>query len=90
MQFSASIPAKITQESKSAAGFHGKGIWHVKLESFRFEEEDDYAWGQHFILSFLAYILLKQPPRKASLYFFSPQKLVCLFMLKEVKPFPDC
>ena len=70
MQFSTSIPAKITQESKSAAGFHGKGIWHVKLESFRFEEEDDYAWGQHFILSFLAYILLKQPPRKASLYFF--------------------
>ena len=42
MQFSASIPAKIRQESKSAAGFQGKGIWRVKLESFRCEEENDY------------------------------------------------
>ena len=26
---------------------------------------------------------------KASLYFFSPQKLVCLLPLKEAKPSPD-
>ena len=40
------------------------------------------------MFSFLAYSL-KKTPRKASFYFFSPQKLVRLFPLKEVKPFPD-
>ena len=28
-------------------------------------------------------------PRKASLYFFPPEKLALLFLLKEVKPSPD-
>ena len=45
MQFSSSISAKIRQESKTAAGFHGKGIWRGKLESFRFEEEDNVNYG---------------------------------------------
>ena len=31
----------------------------------------------------------KKLPRKASFYFFSPKKLVRLFILKEVKPSPD-
>ena len=31
----------------------------------------------------------KRSARKASFYFFSPKKLVRLFILKEVKPSPD-
>ena len=31
----------------------------------------------------------KKLPRKASFYFFSPKKLVRLFILKEVKPSAD-
>ena len=33
--------------------------------------------------------VLKKTPRKASFYFFSPKRLVRLFVLEEVKPSPD-
>ena len=34
-------------------------------------------------------VLKKKTARQASIYFFSPKKLVRLFILKEVKPSPD-
>ena len=39
--------------------------------------------------SFWHVLKTKRSPRKASFYFFSPKKLVWLFMLKEVKPSPN-
>ena len=57
------------------------------LESFRFEDEKECKFK--FNLQFLARSQKKRSPRKASFYFFSPKKLVWLFMLKEVKLSPN-
>ena len=38
--------------------------------------------------SFFSRILKQQTPRKAALYFFPPEKLTLLYLLKEVKPSP--
>ena len=54
-------------------------------ENFRFEDENEYE----IKLKIFARVLKKKTPRKASFYFFSPKKLVRLFILKEVKPSPD-
>ena len=45
--------------------------------------------SRRFNLKFLCVFKKKMTPRKASFYFFSPKKLVRLFILKEVKPSPD-
>ena len=42
-----------------------------------------------FNLKFLRMFSKKLPPDKAWFYFFSPNKLVRLFILREVKPSPD-
>ena len=54
-------------------------------ESFAFEDENEYE----IKLNVFARVLKKKTPRKALFYFFSPKKLVRLFILKEVKPSPD-
>ena len=51
------------------------------IESFRFEYDDD--------ICFLAYSLRIDTPESFIVLFFSPQKLVRLFPLKEVKSCPD-
>ena len=43
-----------------------------------------------FYLKFFALIVKKWTPRNSSLYFFSPERLVLLLLLKEVEPFPNC
>ena len=55
----------------------------LKMESFRFEDEDDTKTTFNFSLK------IDTPGPKASLYFFSPQKLARLSPLKEVKLSPD-
>ena len=50
-----------------------------------FSFEDDYRGG-HLTL---AYSLKIDTPESFIVLFFSPQKLVHLFILKEVKPSPD-
>ena len=47
------------------------------VESFRFKDENKYV------------VLKKRHPRKFQFTFFHQQKLVRLFILKEVKPSPD-
>ena len=54
---------------------------HQLIEGFKVEDEYEYencARSQKI-----------KTPRKASLYLFSPKKLVRLFLLKDVKPSPD-
>ena len=58
------------------------------LERFRFEDENEYEY--EIQLKVFAHVLKKRTPcRKASFSFFSPKKLVRLFILKEVEPSPD-
>ena len=60
----------------------------MRIETFMFEDENDYEyeiWFQVF-----SRIINKQTPRNSSLYFFSPEKLALLSLLKEVEPSPDC
>ena len=52
-----------------------------KLESFRFEDEDDFY---EYAIEDFSRILEKHSTRKASLYYFSPEKLVRLFLLEKV------
>ena len=56
----------------------------TKTEAFGYDCEDE------ILLKFFSRILKNYTSRKASLYFFSPEKLARLFLLKEVKPSPDC
>ena len=60
-----------------------------QLESFRFEEDNEYEY--EIKLKLFARVLKKKDTRKASFYFFffSPKKLVRLFILKKFKPSPD-
>ena len=61
----------------------------MTLESSRFEDENEYEY--EIKLKVFARVLKKKTPRKASFsfLFFSPKKLIRLFILKEVKPSPD-
>ena len=54
------------------------------VDTFRFEYEND------FDLKFFTRIVKKYTPRNPSLYFFSPEKLALLSLVKEVEPSPDC
>ena len=56
-------------------------------EIFRLEDNDEISL---FFFFFFSRILKKDRHlRKASLYFFSPELLAKLFILKEVKPSPE-
>ena len=59
------------------------------LESLRFKDVNEYEY--EIELKVLARVLKKKRhPRKTSFFnFFSAKKLVWLFIMKEVKPFPD-
>ena len=61
----------------------------MKLESFRFKDEDDYEYKIYMQLKAFSRTLEKYSTRKASLYYFSPEKFVRLFLLERVLPFPD-
>ena len=54
--------------------------WGDYLDSFRFEDENEYEYET---------LVLKKETLESLLLFFSPKKLVRLFIVKEVKPFPD-
>ena len=58
------------------------------LESLRFKDVNEYEY--EIELKVLARVLKKKRhPRKTSFNFFSAKTLVWLFIMKEVKPFPD-
>ena len=62
----------------------------VSVETLRFEDEDeddceDEIWLNVFFRSYFQ----KIDTLKASFYFFIPEKLIRLFLLKEIKPSPD-
>ena len=59
-----------------------------KLEIFRFEDENDYEYK--IWLTVFSHLFKRQTPRNSSLYFFSPEKLALLSLLKEVKPCTEC
>ena len=56
-------------------------------ETCRFKGEDDFK--DEIWLKVFSLILKKHTPRKATLYFFTPEKLAQLFLLKEVYLPPD-
>ena len=65
-----------------------KPIIIILIESSRFEEENEYVY--EIQLKVFAHVLKKITPRQSLiLFFFSPNKLVRLFILREVKPSPD-
>ena len=55
---------------------------HERIDSFRFEDENDYEY--EIQLKVFSRIVEKYSTRKASLYNFSPEKLVRLFLLEKV------
>ena len=57
------------------------------LESFRIEEDNEYEY--EIKLKVFARVLEKDTTESFTLLFFSPKKLVRLFILKEVNPSPD-
>ena len=57
------------------------------LETFRFEDEDDYEY--EIWLEVFSRMLKIYTPRKASFYHFSLEKLALLPLVKEVAPSPD-
>ena len=61
-------------------------VLSLMIESFRFEDKSEYEYDIY--LTFFACSITKTPG-KASFYFFSTQKLVWLFLLKEVYPSPN-
>ena len=58
-------------------------FFYALIETFRFEDENDYEYEVE--LQFFSRILKKQTPRKASLYFFSLEKIALLSILKQMK-----
>ena len=62
----------------------------MSLESFRFEDKNEYRYDITFKV-FARVVKKKETPRKASFsfFFFVTKKLVRLFILKGVKPSPD-
>ena len=59
-------------------------------EIFRLEDNDEISLFFFFFFFFFLRILKKgRHLRKASLYFFPPELLAKLFILKEVKPSPE-
>ena len=61
----------------------------VSLESFRFEDKNEYRYDITLKV-FARVVKKKETPRKASFsFFFVTKKLVRLFILKGVKPSPD-
>ena len=62
--------------------------WQRGWETFRVEDENDYEYEIWFEV--FSRIVKKQTPRNSSLYFFSPEKIALLSLLKEVDPSPDC
>ena len=56
-------------------------LFKDKFESFRFEDEDDVY---EYAIEDFSRILEKYSARKASLHYFSPEKLVRLFLLEKV------
>ena len=61
----------------------------VSLESFRFEDKNEYRYDITLKV-FARVVKKKETPRKASFSFFLvTKKLVRLFILKGVKPSPD-
>ena len=68
-------------------------IYHIQMatviiiKTFTFKDQNDYEyeiWFKVFSRS-----VKKWTPQNTSLHFFSPEKLVLLSLLEEVKPFPD-
>ena len=60
----------------------------ITIETFRLEDKNDYEYEISF--EFFSRIVKKKTPGNSSLYFFSPDKLALLSLLKEVKASPDC
>ena len=58
-------------------------FFRLTLESFRFKDEADYEYAR-FNLKFFRILSKNIQPPKASLYHFSPEKLVGLLLLEKV------
>ena len=58
-------------------------------EIFRLEDNDEISLFLLFFFFFSRILKKGRHLRKASLYFFSPELLAKLFILKEVKPSPE-
>ena len=62
-------------------------VFNLKLETFRFEEENDYEYD--ILLEVSSRLLIIQTSQKASFYYFSLHKLALLSLVKEVTRSPN-
>ena len=62
-------------------------VFNLKLETFRFEEENDYEYD--ILLEVSSRLLKIQTSHKASFYYFSLHKLALLSLVKEVTRSPN-
>ena len=62
-------------------------VFNLKLETFRFEEENDYEYD--ILLEVSSRLLKIQTSQKASFYYFSLHKLALLSLVKEVTRSPN-
>jgi len=73
---------------RSSCRISSHNVLSMSLENFRFWDENHYEYE----ISFKAFsrIVKQNTPRNSSLYFFSPEKLALLSLLKEVTTSPYC
>ena len=80
------IPSRVTL---SEAAIHLTRKVALKIsEIFRLEDNDEISLYVCFFF-FSRILKNRSTSRKASLYFFSPELLAKIFILKEVKPSPE-